>query len=79
MFWNEQDREDYRRQQKKLNLEKMGLLFMGGLGYYFGGITLAILLGLYSVAYSLFEIQKQLNYQNFMKEKQIGLHDYTNP
>ncbi len=75
MFWNQQAREDFRRQQKKLDYEKFAMIVMAALIYNYGGPTLAILFGLVSVAYSLFEIQKLLNYQNFMKERQIGLHD----
>ncbi len=75
MFWNQQAREDYRRQQKKLDYEKFGMIVMAALIYHYGGPTLAIIFGLFSVAYALFEIQKLLNYQNFMKERQIGLHD----
>ena len=75
MFYNEQAREDYRRTQRKIDLEKIGSIFVLGISYHYGGFSLAGLFGLMFVVYSLAEIQKSLNYQNFMKEKEIGVHD----
>jgi hypothetical protein len=75
MFYNEQARENYRRAQKKIDLEKIGSIFALGISYHYGGFSVAALLGLMFVVYSLSEIQKSLNYQNFMKEKEIGIHD----
>ncbi len=75
MFYNEQAREDYRRAQKKIDLEKIGSIFALAISYHYGGFSVAGLIGLMFVVYSLSEIQKSLNYQNFMKEKEIGVHD----
>ncbi len=78
MFYNQQTREDYRRAQKKIDLEKIGSIFLLGFSYYYGGFSLAGLLWLMLVVYSLSEVQKLLHYQNFMKEKEIGVHDLDN-
>ena len=75
MFYNKQAREDYRRAQKKIDFEKIGSIFVLGISYYCGGFSLAGLLGLMFVVHSLCEMQKSISYQNFMKEKEIGVHD----
>lgn len=75
MFYNKQASEDYRKAQKKIDFEKIGSMIAVGVGYQFGGLAMACVVGLIVVIYSLCEIQKLINYQNFMKEKEIGLHD----
>ncbi len=78
MFYNKQAMESYSRTQRKIDFEKLGSMFAVGAGYYFGGLPMACVAGLMVVIYSLSEIEKLLNYQNFMKEKEIGVHDLDN-
>lgn len=78
MFYNKEAMKSYKRTQRKIDFEKLGSMFAVGIGYYFGGLTMACIAGLMIVIYSLSEIEKLLNYQNFMKEKEIGLHDLDN-
>lgn len=75
MFYKKQASEEYRRAQKKIDFEKIGSIIAVGVSYHFGGFPMACLVGLMVVIYALSEIEKLLNYQNFMKEKEIGLHD----
>lgn len=78
MFYNKEAMESYKRTQRKIDFEKLGSIFAVGAGYYFGGLPMACVTGLMVVIYSLSVIEKLLNYQNFMKEKEIGLHDLGN-
>ena len=77
MFYNKQELELFKRTQRKIDFEKLVSIFAIGASYYFWGLSIACILGLMVVIYSLSEIEKQLNYQNFMKEKEIGLHDLS--
>lgn len=78
MFYNNEAMKSFKRNQRKIDFEKLGSMLAIGLGYHFGGFTIACVVGLIVVIYSLSEIEKLLNYQNFMKEKEIGLHDLSN-
>ena len=78
MFYNKQAMESYKRTQRKIDYEKFGSMLAVGAGYYFGGLPMACVAGLMVIIYSLSEIEKLLNYQNFMKEKEIGVHDLEN-
>ena len=75
MFYSKQAMEDYKKTHRRMDFEKFGVLIVIGAAYYFGDITLAFILCLLSVVWTLFDIQKLLSYQNFMKEKEIGVQD----
>lgn len=75
MPYNKQAMEDYKKTQRRIGFEKFGVLIVIWASYYFGDITLAVILCLLSIVWSLFDIQKLLSYQNFMKEKEISLHE----
>lgn len=75
MFYNKQAMDYYKRSQKKIDLQKIGSIVIVGVSYHFGGFPMACIVGLIVVIYVLSEIEKLLNYQNFMKEKEIGLYD----
>lgn len=75
MFYNKKAMEDYKRTHRGKGFEKFGILIVIVAAYYFGDINLAFILCLLSMVWSLFDIQKLLSYQNFMKEKEIGLHE----
>jgi hypothetical protein len=75
MFYKREAMESYKRKQKKIDYGKLGSVFAVGASYYFGGFHTACVVGLAVIIYSLSEIEKLLSYQNFMKEKEIGLHD----
>jgi len=76
MFYKKQALEEYQQTQRKIDREKFGSMLAVGIAYYFGGLAVACIAGLTVVIYSLSEIEKLLNYQNFMKEKEIGFHDF---
>lgn len=75
MFFNKQMIEDYKKSQRKLDYEKFGIVIVTGLSYFFGSPTLAVIVCLISIVWLLSDIQKAINYQNLMKQKDIGLHD----
>ena len=75
MFYNKEAMDSYKRAQRKINFEKLGSMIAVVAGYYFGGLPIACIVGIVSIIYCLSEIEKLLHYQNFMKEKEIGLHD----
>ncbi len=75
MFYNKQAMEAYKKTHRRMDFEKFGILIVIGAAYYLGDITLAFILTLLSIVWTLFDIQKLLCYQNFMKEKEIGLHE----
>jgi len=74
MIYDKDAVEQYKISQRKISFEKVGSSIIAGLVYYFGGIQVAILLGLVFIIYSLCDIRMLLSYQNFMKEKDIGVH-----
>lgn len=76
MFYNKQAMEDYKKQQRRMDIEKIGIFIAIGAAYFFGDVAVAFILSLLSIIWLLFDIQKLLNYQKFMKEKEIGLHDF---
>ncbi len=75
MFYKKQSMEDFKKAHRRMDFEKFGILIVIGAAYYLGDITLAFIFCLLSIVWSLFDIQKLLSYQNFMKEKEIGLQD----
>jgi len=72
MISNNAELSSYKRTQRKIDLEKLGSILAVGMGYYFGGSEAAIIVGLIVLIYSLSEIEKLLNYQNFLKEQEIN-------
>ena len=77
MFYSKEAMTTFARKQRKIDFEKLGSMLTISAAYYFGGLPVACVAGLIVVVYSLAEIEKLLNYQNFMKEKEIGLHDLS--
>ena len=75
MFYKKQAIEDFQKTYKKINIEQFGIVILVWIAYYFGDISIAIIISLVSIIWTLCEIQKLLNYQNLMKEKEISLHE----
>ncbi len=75
MFYNKVASQEYRRAQRRMSIEKVLAPFGVALGYYYGDLSIAVVIGLGSIIYLLGEIQQLIHYGNFMTEKSIGLHD----
>jgi hypothetical protein len=66
---------DYQARQTKRRRERVGVLVIIGLVFYFVGAAEAILLSVAMAVYALSEIDANLSYANFLKEHELGLHD----
>jgi len=75
VIFNKQASKDYRAQQIKRRLERMGVLVIIGLVFHFVGAAEATLIGVAMAVYSLSEIDASLSYANFLKAHELGLHD----
>lgn len=75
MLYNNEKLNEFRKHQKKIDLEKFGIVIILILAYVSSGAGLAIVIGIGSIVWLLSDIQKLLSYQNLMTEKKIGLHD----
>jgi hypothetical protein len=75
MFWDEYAVDRHRKTQKTIIIERAVAFFILLISYFYGGISLAALFGIMIVVFLLSDIRQLLNYQNFMIEKQIGVHD----
>lgn len=75
MFYNNEKLNEFRKNQKKVDVEKFGITIIIILAYLFSGASLAIVIGVGSIVWLLSDIQKLLSYQNLMIEKKIGVHD----
>jgi hypothetical protein len=74
MIYDKEAVGQYKISQREIGFQKVGSSLMVFVAYYFGGMQAAVILGLVSVIYSLGNIEELLHYQNFMKEKEIGVH-----
>jgi hypothetical protein len=77
MFFKNKASQRHTKSQNRLSRERFIGVILLGAAYYFAGAGPAGLLGLVLVIWHLVEIQMQLDYANFLKEKEIGFHDYT--
>lgn len=75
MFYNNQKFDDFKRNQKKIDIEKFGSVLILVLAYAISGTGLAVVVGIGITTWLLSDIQKLLSYQNLMTEKKIGVHD----
>jgi hypothetical protein len=75
MFYNSQIFDEFKKSIKRANIERFGILVILILSYLTSGTGLAVVIGIGSIIWLLFEIQKLLSYQNLMTEKKIGIHD----
>ena len=77
MIFNKQAMKVFKAQQNKSRLQRLGVVVLVSLSFYFQGPAVAGLVGLCAVIYSLSEIDAGISYANFLKEHEIGLHDLT--
>lgn len=75
VIFNKQASKDYKAQQAKHRLERLGALVIIGLVFYFVGTAQAVLIGVAIAVYALSEIDANLSYANFLKEHELGLHN----
>ena len=75
MNFNKQVAKDYRAQQSKRRNERVGVVLIILLVSYFVGVAEAVLVGVAMAVYALSEIDSNLSYANFLKERELGLHD----
>jgi hypothetical protein len=75
MFYNKEKLSEFKKSQKKTDIEKIGIIVILILSYVFSGPGLAIVIGIGSIVWLLSDILKSLSYQNLMTEKKIGIHD----
>lgn len=75
MILNKQASIDYQAGQTKRRRERVGVLVIIGLVFYFVGAAEAVLLSVGMAIYALSEIDANLSYANFLKEHELGLHD----
>lgn len=75
MIFNKKASEDYRAKQTKRRNERLGVVLLIGLIAYFVGVAEAVLVGVVMAVYALSEIDASLSYANFLKERELGLHD----
>jgi len=75
MFYNNQIFSEFNKSIKRANIERFGILIILALSYLTSGVGLAVVVGIGSIVWLLFDIQKLLQYQNLMTEKKIGVHD----
>lgn len=75
MIFNKKASEDYRAKQAKRRNERLGVVLLIGLIAYFVGVAEAVLVGVVMAVYALSEIDASLSYANFLKERELGLHD----
>jgi hypothetical protein len=65
----------YQAQKSKSRNEFVGVLLIIGLISYFEGVAYGVLAGVVMVVYALCEIDTNLKYANFLKERELGLRD----
>jgi hypothetical protein len=75
MFYNNQIFSEFNKSIKRANIERFGILIILALSYLTSGVGLAVVVGIGSIVWLLFDIQKLLQYQSLMTEKKIGVHD----
>jgi len=73
--FNKQVSKDYRAQQSKRRNERVGVVLIILLVSSFVGVAEAVLVGVAMAVYALSEIDSNLCYANFLKERELGLHD----
>jgi hypothetical protein len=75
VIFNKKTLEDYRAKQVKRRNERLGVVLILGLIAHFVGVAEAVLVGVMMAVYALSEIDATLSYANFLKERELGLHD----
>jgi hypothetical protein len=75
MFYNNEKFNEFKKSQKKTDIEKFGIILVLILAYASSGTASAVVIGIGSIIWLLSDIKKSLSYQNLMTEKKIGIHD----
>ena len=75
LIFNKQAGQEHKKRMNKARLERLGVSVLIGVSFYFWGATIAGLLAVLSVLWTLTEIEMRLDYANFLKAHELGLHD----
>ena len=75
MIFNKQATQEHDKRMSKARLERLGVAVLIGVSFYFGGAAIAGLAAVWCVLWTLTEIEMRLDYANFLKEHELGLHD----
>jgi hypothetical protein len=75
VIFNKQATQEYDKRMGKARLERLGVAVLIGVSFYFGGAAIAGLVAVLSVLWTLREIEARLDYANFLKAHEHGLHD----
>jgi hypothetical protein len=75
VIFNKRASQAHQKYLSKLRLERLGVAVLISVTFYFLGAAIAGLAALVSVLWTLTEIEARLEYANFLKAHELGLHD----
>jgi hypothetical protein len=75
VIFNKQASQEQKKRMSKARIERLGVAGLIGVSFYFGGAAIAGVVAVLSVLWALKEIEMRLDYANFLKEHELGLHD----
>ena len=75
MIFNKQASQEHEKRMTEARRERLGVAVLVGLSFYFGSAAIAGLVAVFSVLWTLTEIEMRLSYANFLKAHELGLHD----
>ena len=75
MIFNKQASQERKKRVSKARMERLGVAVLIGASFYFGGAAIAGVAAVLSALWTLTEIEMRLDYANFLKEHELGLHD----
>ena len=75
VIFNKQAIQEQKKRVSKARNERLGVAVFIGVSFYFGGAAIAGLAAVWCVLWALTEIEMRLDYANFLKEHELGLHD----
>ena len=75
VIFNKQAAQEHKKRMSKARLERLGVSVLIGVSFYFWGAAIAGVVAVLSVLWKLTEIEMALDYANFLKAHELGLHD----
>ena len=75
VIFNKQASQEHKERMTGARRERLVVAVLVGLIFYFGSAAIAGLVAIFSVLWTLTEIEMQLSYANFLKAHELGLHD----
>ena len=75
MIFNIQAGQEQKKRMSKARMERLGVAVLIGVSFYFWGAAIAGLVAVLSILWTLTEIEMRLDYANFLKAHELGLHD----